>query len=147
MSDTAGSLPQAEEIEKKDTQASTFVAEFEKMDLSKLYDLQFLVAANKGDRNKGNFLTNTVKGPYNFAEMVQAVSSMHTTHVHHAKVIVCDTNVDARVKFLDAGTIDYLEAHATDIIFDATIGAQIMDNITCEAGIAENDKESAPTKE
>jgi hypothetical protein len=63
--------------------------------------------------------------------------------MHHAKVIICDTDPKTRVKFLDAGTIDYIEANATDIIFDATIGAAII-NPTCIAGIVENEQDSTP---
>lgn len=142
MTDTAGSVSQAEEIG-VDTSSPTFVAEFERMDLSKLYDQQFIVAVNKGDRNKGLFLCNTIKGPYDFAGMVQAVSNMHKEHMHHAKVIICNTEANTRVKFLDAGTIDYIEANTTDILFDATIGNAII-NPTCVAGVVEHEEDSTP---
>lgn len=134
---TAGGLAKPEDIGMADTADSGFVAEFHRMDLSKLYDKQYLVAVNKGDRNKCLFLCNTVKGPYDFTGMVEAVSRMHKEHMHHAKVIILDKEENKGSRYLDAGTIDYIEANAMDIIFDATIGAAILEP-TCLAGVIED---------
>lgn len=142
----AGSVSQPEVLPTVDTSDSNFIAEIETMDLSPLKDKTFLVAVSTGDRNKGRFLCNTVKGPYDFLSMVQAVYDMHKNHWHHAKAIILDTDADARVKYLDAGTIDYIEAKAPDIIFDETLGKEILGDFTCRAGIIEHEQESIPEK-
>lgn len=143
---TAGGLSKPEEMEMANTADDGFVAEFHRMDLSKLFDKTFLVAVNKGDRNKGLFLCNTVKGPYDFVGMVEAAGRMHKEHLHHAKVVILDKEANKGVRFLDAGTIDYIEANATDIIFDATIGAAILEP-TCVAGVIEDDEKIPESKE
>ena len=60
------------------TQAEDFVAEFHEgeMDLSELYDKQFVVAVSTGDRNKCKHLASTLTGPYDFVEMVDLVADL-----------------------------------------------------------------------
>lgn len=131
----------------KDTTASTFIADFERMDLSPLFEKNFMVAVNTEDRNSPPGLCSTLRGPYKFIDMVQQVANMWNKEVHHAMVYVCHTNNKQMTPFLDSGTVEYLEAHADSIIFDHTIGREILgDEFTCVAGIiarSEDDEDEA----
>ena len=60
------------------------------MDLTPLKSNLYLVSINKGDRNKGQFLTSQIRGPFDFLEMVQEVGFMYEQHQHHAKVVIAE---------------------------------------------------------
>lgn len=125
-----------------------FLGEFEVMDLSALKGETFLVAASTGDRNKGKFLSSTVRGPYTFEEMCEEVGVMWTEQQHHAKVVICTRKRTDPIKSLDENTTDYIEANFTDIITESML-AGVFDGekeYTCRAGIVEGDLSEEPAK-
>ena len=123
-----------------------FIGELETMDLSELKDKQFLVAVNQGDMNKPKFVCSTIRGPYTFEEMCESVGVMWREHQHHAKVIVCQKDPSAAPKYLDANTVDYVEAHFDDIITESMLDGVFDDqkDYTCRAGLIEGDNPLAP---
>lgn len=100
------------------TQDKEFCAELYggAMDFSKLQNEQFIVAVNTGDRNKQKLLASTIRGPFDFYEMVEAVGAMWEREQHHAKVYLLTKDFTKAPGFLDEGTIDYLEANWVDIV-------------------------------
>jgi len=112
-----------------------FLAEVEVMDLSPIREKVFLVAVGTGAPNKVKFLCSTIRGPYNFTEMVQEVGDMWTTHQHHAKVIVPSKDASQPVEILNENTIDYIECHYNDIITEEMLGGAFDEKpFTCRAG-------------
>jgi hypothetical protein len=101
------------------TQNEDFCAELVDgvMDFSGIKEEQFIVAVSTGDRNKQRLLASTIRGPYNFSEMCNKVGRMCEEHAHHAKVYVLESDPTKPTTFLDAGTIDYIEANWEDIVF------------------------------
>jgi len=124
------------------TQKDDFVADFHEgeMDMSKLQDKQFIVAANTGNRNECKLLASTLRGPYDFYEMTEQVGYMYEKEAHHAKVTVLSTDYEKPVQFLDSGTIDYLEAHWKNIISEGILEAALGD-FTMEAGLLSDDEQ------
>lgn len=118
------------------TQKDDFIADFHEgeMDMSKLQDKQFVVAVNTGNRNECKLLASTLRGPYDFYEMIENVGYMHEEELHHAKVTILSTNPKEPVQFLDLGTIDYIEAHWKNIISEGILEAAIRD-FTMEPGL------------
>lgn len=126
------------------TQQDDFVAEFVKdqMDLSKLKDLTYVVAINTGDRNACKLLASSIRGPYDFHEMIEQVGSMFKHEQHHAKVTILTKDSDAPVMFLDSGTTDYIEAHWESMIFEDILEAACTTpEYVCEAGFINEVKE------
>ena len=123
-----------------------FVGELETMDLTELKDKQYLVAVSTGDRSKAKFLCTTVRGPYTFEEMCEAVGVMYRLHQHHAKVLVLQKDQAAAMKSLDENTVDYIEAHFEDIITEAMLDGVFDDDktFTCRAGVVEDSNEENP---
>lgn len=103
-----------------------FVAEFANMNLDPLRDKSFFVAVNTGDRNKCKLLASTIRGPYEFLEMVEEVGYMFEQEQHHAKIVVATKDRTKPVQFLDQKTTDYIEAHYTNIIADGILEDAIM---------------------
>jgi hypothetical protein len=101
------------------TQGDDFCAELVDgvMDFSHIKDEQFIVAVSTGDRNKQKLLASTIRGPYTFSEMCNRVGRMWEEHAHHAKVYVLEQDPTKPTTFLDAGTVDYIEANWEDIVF------------------------------
>ena len=131
------------------TQDEGFCGEFHDMDLSKLKDLTFVVGVSQGDRNKCKVLSSTIHGPYNFYEMCEEVGKTYKEHQHHLKPLILDKNSAKAPKFLDAGTVDYIEAHYFDIITSGLLNGFFDDNskeFTCVAGVVEADNYDDPTK-
>lgn len=123
-----------------------FLGEFETMDLSDLKDKQFLVAINTGDPNGPKFVCSSIRGPFSFTEMCQAVGLMWREHQHHAKVVICEKDMSKYPKYLDSNTVDYIEAKFEDIITDALLEG-LLDadkQYTCRAGINEIFDEDNP---
>lgn len=114
------------------TQSEDFCAELTSgvMDFTPLHGEQFLVAVNTGDRNKPPLLASTMRGPYEFCDMVERVGRMWEDEQHHAMVYVLTQDVDKASSFLDEGTIDYIEANWEDIAFDTMLEATLMDEDT-----------------
>lgn len=125
-----------------------FLGEFEVMDLSALKGQTFLVAASQGDRNKGKFLSSTIRGPYSFEEMCEEVGVMWKEQQHHAKVVISTKKRTDPIKTLDENTIDYIEAHYGDIVVESMLEG-VFDGekeYTCKAGIAEGDLSEEPQR-
>ena len=126
----------------------SFIAEFAVMDLTPLKPHTYFVAVNAGDRNKGKFLTTTLRGPYDFLEMVQEVGFMYESQQHHAKVIIAEKDRMKPVKYLDFKTTDYLEAHYQNVIADSVL-EEILGgnpNYTHVAGFIETPIEEDPVR-
>jgi hypothetical protein len=121
------------------TQDEDFCAELVEgtMDFSKIMDKQFIVAVNTGGRNEPKLLASTIRGPYNFYDMVNMVGLMWENHQHHAKVYTLETDPTTPTVFLDAGTIDYIEANYEDIAFYGALEEELCDDDgpTIEAGV------------
>jgi hypothetical protein len=100
------------------TQQDDYCAELDgrKIDFGPLIEKTFLVAVNTGDRNKPKLLASTMRGPFEFYEMVEAVGSMFQNEQHHAKVYILEKSFQKGISFLDEGTIDYLEANWVDLV-------------------------------
>ena len=123
-----------------------FIGELETMDLSPIKKESFLVAVNTGDPNGVKFLCSTIRGPYTFEEMCEAVGVMWRQQQHHAKAIILQKDPSAKPKYLDANTIDYIEAHFQDIITESMLNG-IFDEekqYTCRAGVVEGDNSDNP---
>lgn len=124
-----------------------FLAEIESMDLSKIKNEKFLVAVATGDPDGVKFLCSTIRGPYEFTEMVQEVGDMWNTHQHHAKVIIAERDSMTQVRMLDGNTVDYIECHATDIITEEMLAGSFDPDdkqFTCQAGIVQEEESSDP---
>lgn len=123
-----------------------FVGELESMDLTELKDKQYLVSVSTGDRSKGQFLCSTIRGPYSFEEMCEAVGVMWQKEQHHAKVILCQKDRSAAPKLLDENTVDYIEANFQDIITESMLDGVFDDDksFTCRAGLIEGDNSDNP---
>lgn len=120
-----------------------FVGEWEKMNLDELKSGSFLVGIGIKEREKGKFISSTVRGPYDYFEMIEEVGYMWMEEQHHAKVIICNTDREKPNKFLDENTIDYLEAHWQDLAAEILLEDDDVD-YTCRAGINENDADEDP---
>lgn len=109
------------------TQSEDFCAELfdGTMDFSKIEGEQFIVAVNTGDRNRQKLLASTIRGPFDFYEMVEAVGCMWEREQHHAKVFILTKDFGVAPAFLDEGTIDYLEARWEDIVATGILEAAI----------------------
>ena len=110
------------------TQSEDFCAELMEgtMDFSSIEGAAFLVAVNTGDRNKPPLLASTMRGPFEFFEMVEAVGCMWEREQHHAIVYVLTKDFDKSSSFLDEGTIDYIEANWEDMVATGILEAAIM---------------------
>jgi hypothetical protein len=124
----------------------SFIAEFETMDLSKLKDKTYLVAVSREDRNGPKFVCSTSRGPYDFYEMCEEVGVMWRDHQHHAKVYILERDRNARVRFLDHNTADYIECHYADIVTEGLLEGVFDEQkvYTCQANIKEDDGEDDP---
>lgn len=118
------------------TQDPEYCAELDgrKMDFAYLQDKTFIVAVNTGDRNKPKLLASTIRGPFEFYEMVECVGAMYEREQHHAKVYVLEKSFEKGTMFLDEGTIDYIEANWQDIVATGIL----------ESAIAGDDEEIIP---
>ncbi len=116
----------------------TFLGEFEQMDLSELKDKMFMVAISSGNPEKCKYIPESLHGPYGFYEMTEQVEQMWKQCQHHAKVIITSKAMGRPPQFLDACTVDYLEAKGGQIITEGMIGGEdLMTDYSCKAGIFE----------
>jgi hypothetical protein len=113
----------------------------EHMDLSKLKNCVFTAAISTGDRDKSGLLVSTLRGPFDFHEMVEYVYDLWNKRMDNAKVVILNKKLEDKIEWLDAKTIDYIIAKAPDILLEEVL---LMDKeFTCEAGVvteAEDDK-------
>lgn len=123
-----------------------FVGELETMDLTAIKKETFLVAVNQGDRSGVKFVCSTIRGPYTFEEMCEAVGVMWKEHQHHGKPIVLQKDASAAPKYLDENTVDYIEAHFEDIITESMLDGVFDEqkDYTCRAGVVEGDNSDNP---
>lgn len=123
-----------------------FVGELETMDLSAIRTDSFMVAVNQGERSGVKFVCSTIRGPYSFEEMCQAVGVMWKEHQHHGKALICQKDPAAAPKYLDENTIDYIEAHFEDIITESMLDGVFDEDkdFTCRAGVVEGDNSDNP---
>ena len=136
----------SQSVAKPLTQSEDFCAELMEgtMDFSSIEDKQFLVAVNTGNRNKPPLLASTMRGPFEFFEMVEAVGCMWEREQHHAMVYVLTTDFNKSSSFLDEGTVDYLEANWEDMVATGILEAALMqddDGPVIPAGIILADPE------
>ncbi len=112
------------------TQSEDFCAELMDgaIDFSGIENETFLVAVNTGSRNKPPLLASTMRGPFEFFDMVEAVGCMWEREQHHAMVYVLTKDFDKSSQFLDEGTVDYIEANWEEIITSGILEAAIADN-------------------
>ena len=142
---------QTDELPVKDDE--NFLGEFEVMKLDELRDKQFIVAVGTGDPKLGQYLCSTIYGPYDFYEMIEEVGFMWKEHQHHARVYIANKQRDEANAFLDANTVDYIEAHWEDLVTEGLLdGAFDQDKeYTCRAGIVkvqqDSDKKSEENKD
>lgn len=128
------------------TQSEDFCAELMEgtMDFSKIQDKLFLVAVNTGPRNKPLLLASTMRGPFDFYEMVETVGCMWEREQHHAKAYVLSKDFDKASSFLDEGTIDYIEANWEEMVATGILEAAIAgdyDGPVIPAGLIESSSE------
>jgi hypothetical protein len=123
-----------------------FIAECEVMDLADLKDKSFVVGVSQADRNGPKFVSSTMRGPYSFVEMCEEVGVMWAEHQHHAKVTILEKDRNKASKFLDENTVDYIEAHYTDIVTEAMLEGIFDEDkeFTCRAGIVETTTDDDP---
>ena len=125
-----------------------FIADIETMDLSAIKGETFLVAVSTGDRNKGKFLSTTVRGPYTFPEMCEEVGTMWREQNHHAKVVICQKNRKKGIKTLDENAVDYIEANFADLIVESMLEGALDDKeYTCRVGVVDHDLSEEPKQE
>ena len=119
------------------TQKDDFIADFHEgeMDFSDIKGKAFVVAVSTGDRNKCKLLASTLRGPFDFYEMVEAVGYMYEKELHHAKVTILSTNYKEPVQFLDNGTTDMIETHWKNIISEGILETMIFDDDALKPGL------------
>jgi hypothetical protein len=126
------------------TQSEDFCAELMEgtMDFSKIINEKFIVAVNTGSRNKPNILASTMRGPFDFYEMVETVGCMWEREQHHAMVYALTKDFNKSSAFLDEGTVDYIEANWEDIVATGILEAALSDDgPVIPAGLIEANKE------
>lgn len=125
-----------------------FVGEFETMDLNPIKGENFFIGVSTGDREKGKMLSTTIKGPFNFYEMLEEVGIMWKDHMHHSAVYIASKERDKKNKHLDRNTIDYIEANWENLITEGLLAGAFDEDqdvdYTCTVGINEADTEDDP---
>ena len=125
-----------------------FIGEFEVMDLNPIKQESFFIGVSSGDPEKGKMLSTTIKGPFDFYEMIEEVGVMYKEHQHHAAVYIANKERNKKNKHLDKNTIDYIEANFESLVTDGLLeGAFDEDkdvDYTCTVGINEADPEDDP---
>ena|ERR1035437_5831318 len=110
------------------TQEADYCAELDgrKIDFGNLVDKTFLVAVSCGDRNKPKLLASTMRGPFEFYEMCEAVGAMYEREQHHSKVFILEKSFEKGIGFLDCGTIDYIESTWKDIVCTGVLEQELF---------------------
>lgn len=119
-----------------------FIPEIETMDLSKIRDKQFVVGISTGNRDAFGMLISTLRGPYDFIEMIDVVRDMWFTQMNNAKVIILNKDFTQKLEWLDAKTIDYLISKGDQVIVEEFL---LSPNYTCEVGIVRDQEETDGT--
>lgn len=117
----------------------TFLGELEEMDLTELKKEQFMVAINSGKRESHMFIQSSIRGPYNFSEMVAEVARTWREEQIHATAIMTEKDRTKPIRWLDECTIDYIEAKYEEILVAEWLDGTFDDKqYTCKAGILED---------
>lgn len=114
-----------------------FVGELENMNLDELRDKTFVVAISTGSRDKCNFICNTMRGPFDFYEMVEHVGRIYQEQILHTKAAVLEDDFDKSFHFLDECTMDYIEAKSEQIVMEGLLEGAFDTDYTCKAGVVE----------
>jgi len=125
----------------------TFIGEFAEMDLGPLKDKTFLVAISTGDPTKPKFVPETIIGPLDFFEMVEAVANIHMEEMLHAKAMIPSKKFGTKPQVLDACTIDYIEAKYAEILMEGLLTGDLDKKYTCQAGFIKYEEESSEIDE
>jgi hypothetical protein len=120
----------------------TFLGELENMNLDELRDKTFVVAISTGSRDKCNFICNTMRGPFDFYEMVENMGRIYQEQQLHGKAAILSDDFDTGFKFLDECTSDYIEAKYEQIVMEGLLGGDFDTDYTYKAGIIEETEES-----
>ena len=126
------------------TDTDNFIAEFETMKLDELKDKVFLVAVSSGDRNGPKFVSSTIRGPYDFYDMIEQVGVMWRENQHHAKVVLAEKDPNKKLQRLDQNTTDYIEAHYDNIAVEGLLEGVFEEDkeYTCKANILTDEEET-----
>ena len=118
-----------------------FTGELEEMDLSELQGKVYGVAINSGAQDGTKFICSSLCAPLDFYEMLETVGQCWEKEQIHAKVFTLKKQFGERMKYLDACTVDYIEARYMDIIADGLLSGALMENVeyTCRAGFFEEE--------
>lgn len=137
---------QTSQVAKPFTQEDDYCAELDgrAMDFSKIQNKLFIVAVHTGDRNKAKLLASTIRGPYDFFEMVEQVGYMYAKEQHHAKVFTLEKDATTPTIFLDEGTVDYIEANWQEMLTTGLLEEALLgdDEEVIPAGTIEASKEN-----
>lgn len=117
-----------------------FIPTFEEMNLSALYDKTFAVAVATGDPSGQMYLPTTLRGPFNFDDMVNEVMSIWR-ELDNAKVILLEKDRSKRFITLDPVTVEYIQMRGEDILIERIFGISADKKFTCEAGITAEEVE------
>jgi len=136
------------------TQSDDFSAELDcdRMDFTALHDKQFACMVSTGDRNECKALCSTIHGPYDFFGMVEVVGKTWADHQHHMKPFILDKKLDHKAKWLDSGTVDYIESNFNQIILVGVLEKELFgdddeDDVVIEAGVVEEEDNFFDQKE
>lgn len=99
-----------------------FLPQLETMDLRSIHDETFVVAVSTGPRDESGLLGSTLKGPFDFGEMISEVGNMWKHDQNNAKVFILSKENKAR--WLDTDTIDYIQYKYADIIMNKIMGKE-----------------------
>jgi hypothetical protein len=117
-----------------------FIPEMETMDLSSLKNKTFAVAISSGPRDDKGFLPSTLRGSFNYLEMIDYVFNLWSTKADNAKVLVLNKSLSTKLEWLDAKTIDYIIEKAPLIIMEDML--LLESKFTCTAGLVEDSEEN-----
>lgn len=100
---------------------SNIVPQIEEMDFSHLRDKSFIIGVSADNRDGPNVISRTIRGPFDFFEMLDSVHKLWVEKMYHAKVMILNKDFDSGLEWLDANTIDYIIDRYTDILLHETI--------------------------
>ena len=113
----------------EDTPFNVFTA---KMDMRELYEQKFAVAVSTGNLDDYGLIITSLKGPYDFSDMVNEVLRLHEQK-DNAKVVLMSTNLEKKTKLLSPETIEYIQHNGADILLEETFGLVDEKGYNCKA--------------
>jgi hypothetical protein len=121
--------------------ADGFLPSIENMNLSKIKSKTFAVAISTGERDRVSYLPSTMRGPFDYQEMVEYVADLWRARMDVAKVIILSKSIKDKIEWLDAKTVDYIIEKSGDILMDEIFFSEDTAAYTCEAGIVVESEE------